>query len=284
MTEWVWFETVALVRYTIFSALGSKHTMDILSPQIIKLGKKLYRKNQIRGTAPHMIPVGYLEEELQDISLTDHRPCETDQTCFLVGAIQSDHGAFTARLYVPPIFYKVIIGVKHTKKLEIERQFSCKLRIPGLSSTDNHITISAPSEAAITRACERIAFIVSESRASMKPTHFICLPALHKSLKEAYCAFIRDILERCEKDNERAFRGIDLDLFVSEHKLHFTIVTLLLADQREVNFATRLLNTFLEETEEGKAFDRSPLRLTIRGLDCMNDDPRSARVLYATVC
>ncbi|VDM06135.1 unnamed protein product [Schistocephalus solidus] len=67
------------------------------------------------------------------------------------------------------------------------------------------------------------------------------------------------------------------DLFPAPNKLHFTLANLLLADQKEVSFASKLLMSFAT-TELGGLF-----HLTIRGFDCMNDDPKSVYILYATL-
>ena len=261
----------------------SDRTADILSPSIIKLGNKLYRKNPIKSNSSTMVPVGRLEEMGESDEQALDNEFSSDQLCHLVGEIKCKNEGYEANLYVPPIFYPLIIGVKHVQKQELESEFSCRLNIPGSQSPLSQIKIFAKSEASIRGVARRIAWIASESRPKMKPTHFVCLPVISDVIKDSYLAFKKELLELVEKDQERAFRGIDADLFVSEHKLHFTLATLFLADQREIRLASQLLTTFLDKTDEGKAFDRSPLCLTIRGLDSMNDDPRSSKVLYMCV-
>ncbi|VDD74488.1 unnamed protein product [Mesocestoides corti] len=257
--------------------------MDVLSPPIIKIRNKLFRKNPTRSATSEILPVGHLEEEFDAIDVEADSEIEVDHVCHIVGRIESRPDGFVAQLYVPPVFYGFIIGAKHAKQSELQTEFSCKLKIPDLRSSSSHIQVSAKTEANIRGVFNRIKWIISKSRPQMRPTHFICLPGTNEALRDAYVSFKKEVLELVERDNERAYRGIDADLFVSEHKLHFTLATLFLADQREVKLASQLLTTFMDTTEEGKAFDRTPLRLTIRGFDTMNDDPRSARVLYMTL-
>lgn len=258
-------------------------TADILSPPLIRIGNKLYRKNPIKSTNSTVVPVGCLETELEPEEESANNEFDSDQTCHLVEDIKYESGGYVAKLYVPSIFYPRIVGVKQAKRQELESEFSCRLNVPGPQSSLPHINIFARSEASIRGAIRRISWIVSECRSRMKPTHFVCLPAINNAIKESYLKFKRAVLEHVEADKEGAFRGIDGDLFVSEHKLHFTLATLFLADQKEVRLASQLLTSFMDQTDDGRAFDHSPLCLTIRGIDCMNDDPRSARVLYMSV-
>ncbi|KAL5967279.1 Activating signal cointegrator 1 complex subunit 1 [Taenia solium] len=258
-------------------------TADILSPSLMKIDNKLYRKNPIKSTNSTMVPVGCLENELEPEEEPTNNEFDSDQTCHLVEDIKPEFGGYVAKFYVPPIFYSRIIGAKQVKRHELESEFFCRLNIPGPQSSLSHINIIAKSEANIRSVIRRISWIVSECRTKMKPTHFVCLPVINDAIKESYLKFKKTVLEHVETDKEGAFHGIDSDLFVSEHKLHFTLATLLLADQKEVRLASQLLTSFLNQTDEGRAFDHSPLCLTIRGIDCMNDDPRSAQVLYMSL-
>ncbi|KAM3173614.1 hypothetical protein ACTXT7_012158 [Hymenolepis weldensis] len=258
-------------------------TENILSPPIVKSGNKLYRKNPDKNSNPLLVPVGHLNEDIDPSEPTAEDESTKDQTCYFVGDIKAESGGYVANFHVPPIFYPFIIGTKHAKRQDLESEFSCRLNIPGIQSAHNQIKITAKSESNIRGVARRIAWIVSEARPKMKPTHFVCLPVVNDVIKEKYLAFKNEVLELTERDQTGAFRGIESDLFVSEHKLHFTLATLFLADQGEVRLASQLLSTFMDKTDEGRAFDRSPLCLTIRGVDLMNDDPRSARVLYMSI-
>ncbi|VDL62062.1 unnamed protein product [Hymenolepis diminuta] len=258
-------------------------TENILSPPIVKSGNKLYRKNPDKNSNPLLVPVGHLNEDFDSNERTAEDESAKDRTCHFVGDIKAESGGYVANFHVPPIFYPFVIGPKHAKHQELESEFSCRLNIPGVQSTHNQIKITAKSESNIRGVARRIAWIVSEARPKMKPTHFVCLPVVNDVIKEKYLAFKNEVLKLAERDQTGTFRGIESDLFVSEHKLHFTLATLFLADQGEVRLASQLLSTFMDKTDEGRAFDRSPLCLTIRGVDLMNDDPMSVRVLYMTV-
>ncbi|VDM27908.1 unnamed protein product [Hydatigera taeniaeformis] len=258
-------------------------TEDILSPLLMKIGNRLYRKNPTKSTNSTLVPVGCLENECEPDEDAINDDFGSDQTCYFVEDIHSESGGCVAKLYVPRVFYSRIIGTRQVKKHELESEFLCRLTFPSPQSTLSHIKIFSKSEAGILGVVRRIAWIISESRSKMNPTHFVCIPLISNEIKGSYLTFKKDVLKHAESDAVGAFRGIDDDLFVSEHKLHFTLATLFLADQKEVRLASQLLTSFMDHTDEGKTFDRSPLCLTICGLGCMNDDPRSAQVLYLSV-
>ncbi|KAM7538953.1 hypothetical protein Aperf_G00000048677 [Anoplocephala perfoliata] len=252
----------------------------ILSPPVFKVGNTIYRKNPTKILNSLEVPVGHLNEDYDVNEQTTDKEFTSDQTCHFVEDIKAVHGGFEANFYVPPVFYPLIIGTDHAKQRKLESEFSCRLHFGDYQSTHDQIKITARSEGCIFGVARRIAWIVSEARPKMKPTHFVCLPVIDDTVKEKYLAFKNEICELAKNGLEGSFRGIDSDLFVSVHKLHFTLATLFLADEREVRLASQLLTSFMDTIDEGKAFDRSPLFLTIRGVDTMNDDPRSVSVLF----
>lgn len=269
--------------HTIMDSLIMDSTNYILSPPVVKIKNTIYRKNPTGTSNSLEVPVGHLTEDYEANEQSADKEFVSDQTCHFVGDIRAMHSGYEADFFVPPVFYPIIIGSDHAKQRKLESEFSCRLHFGGFQSADGQIKISAKLEGCVRGVARRIAWIVSEARSKMKPTHFVCLPVIDNNIKEKYLAFKNELSELAENNVEGAFRGIGSDLFVSEHKLHFTLATLFLADQREVRLASQLLASFMDATDEGRAFNRSPLFLTIRGVDIMNDDPRSVKVLYMCV-
>ncbi|VDN42113.1 unnamed protein product [Dibothriocephalus latus] len=263
--------------------------MDTLLPQIIKIDRRLYRKNPSRSSTK-IVPVGHLEEEA-DINFPDE-PLAADDTqdesifsgptaISLTKLISCEQSKSTGTVYVPKIFHKNVIGNNRATQKKIEAELNCKLIFPNQSSSDAHIKIVTESSANISAVISRINCILTDARSFLPPTHFVCLPVLHPLAKDAFVSFQQELLINAHKDQNRGYGYIDGDLFPAPTKLHFTLATLLLADQREVSFASKLLTSFAT-TEPGESSLRDgPFRLTIKGFDCMNDDPKSAYVLYA---
>lgn len=175
-------------------------TENILFHPIIKMGNKLYRKNPNKNSNDFLVPVGHLNEECDPNERNAEDDFANDPTCHFVGDIKPEGNGFVGSLYVPPVFYSFIIGSKHAKRQELESEFSCRLNIPSVQSTFNQIKITAKSDSNIKGVARRIAWIVSEARSKMKPTHFICLPVVNNTIKEKYLAFKKEILELAEGD------------------------------------------------------------------------------------
>uniref|UniRef100_A0A0X3NG40 Activating signal cointegrator 1 complex subunit 1 n=1 Tax=Schistocephalus solidus TaxID=70667 RepID=A0A0X3NG40_SCHSO len=259
--------------------------MDTLLPPIIKIDRRLYRKNPSRSST-EIVPVGHLEEEA-DSNLPDE-PLVADDTqeepvfsgpttACLTKPVSCDQGKYTGTIYVPKIFHKNVIGNNRATQKKLEADLNCKLVFPNQLSSDTNIKIVTDVSANIPAAISRIDCILTDARSFLPPTHFVCLPVLHPLAQEAFMKFKDQLLKSTHTDQNRVYGYIDEDLFPAPNKLHFTLATLLLADQKEISFASKLLTSFAT-TELGR-----PFHLTIRGFDCMNDDPKSVYVLYATL-
>ncbi|BHF76296.1 activating signal cointegrator 1 complex subunit [Sparganum proliferum] len=269
--------------------ISGRHTMDTLLPPIIKIGRRLYRKNPSRSST-EIVPVGHLEDDVdlnfQGEPLTvedveDEFIFSGPTTVSLAKPISFEQGKYTGTVYVPKIFHKNVIGGNRTTQRKLETDLNCKLLIPNQSSPDAHIKIVAETSANISAVLSRIGCILTDARCFLPPTHFVCLPVLHPLARESFVNFREQVLKSAHNDQNRLYGYVDADLFPAESKLHFTLATLLLADEREVSFASKLLTSFAT-TQLGESLSKDgPFRLTIRGFDCMNDDPKSAYVLYA---
>jgi len=177
------------------------------------------------------------------------------------------------------MFYGSVIGQRGFIKQELEQKFVCKLKIPQHGVSSSYIEISAKCERQILAVADRIECIVSDARRKSRPNYFVCLPCTTPHILKSYAKFKEDVLAKAEADTTDAYFGVDEDLFIKETKLHLTLAVLLLVDQREVALASQLLADFGKQ----KIVNEKPFKLSIRGLNCMNDEPKSAYVLYATL-
>ena len=85
------------------------------------------------------------------------------------------------------------------------------------------------------------------------------------------------VLETCSE-----CRGIDNSLFQDELKLHLTLCVMVLADERERHDSCQVIKKCHESILNEK-INQEPLKLEMRGIEYMNDDPGEVDVLYGKV-
>ncbi|VDD75760.1 unnamed protein product [Mesocestoides corti] len=174
---------------------------------------------------------------------------------------------------IPRIFHKLL------RNSDITDNFRCEIKFP-YRKWQKGVEVSADSQETLECVINQINSLISASRPKMRPSHFVCLPVKDDACKQAYLAFKEKVLER--NGDGSKYVGIDENLFGYDHKLHFTLATLLLVDAEEVRLASRLLTDFVE-SEDVEGLSRSPLRISVRGLKSMQNDPKRTHVLYACV-
>ncbi|CAH8645281.1 unnamed protein product [Heterobilharzia americana] len=253
----------------------------ILTPEMIHIGSRHYRKNASKHCFVQTFPasISQIEEnsdaEEADVDETDPEILELSKNI-----IVSDNG-YTATINVPSMFHKFIIGVQHSKRKLLEDEFRCNIEIPQSGSSSSKIFITGPSRFNVLSACRRMLWIVSDARSRCQPTHFICLPVTCQTVKDNFQKFRQSILKAASKSAAQDFMGVDSSVFHSVSTLHFTLVTLILADESEIEQAYDTLRMFCRSDKGLQLFASGPLNLTLRGLEYMNDDPASVHVLYA---
>ncbi|CAL8075731.1 unnamed protein product [Calicophoron daubneyi] len=251
---------------------------SVLSPEIIHLGNRHYRKNPSRYALQRdnlSLPVGRLESSDNEESMV----CNLEDSPVVV---EPDGMNFKAVMDIPWIFHRFIVGTQHNKLKSLEREFGCEILIPPSSAHASTITVKSSAANNIINACRRLSWIQSTSRARLRPTHFISLPANLPTIQKSFESFRNTALELASEDKTGDFAGVDASIFIHPSRLHFTIIPLVLAGG-EVEMACRVLKDYLSTPEAKGIFAGGPLRLTIRGLEYMNDDPQAIHVLYGKV-
>ncbi|KAL3314457.1 activating signal cointegrator 1 complex subunit [Cichlidogyrus casuarinus] len=136
------------------------------------------------------------------------------------------------------------------------------------------ITITGENKANLVSACNRIAAKVAIERKKAEPNHFLSIP-LSEPIAEAYNKLKEELVNKKEK-----YKFDENDL-MKLSKVHFTICTMFLADDDEVTIAKNIIKEFVLADDFAGNFRQGSIRLTVKGLEIMNDDLCRARVVYA---
>nr|XP_022345639.1 activating signal cointegrator 1 complex subunit 1-like [Crassostrea virginica]XP_022345640.1 activating signal cointegrator 1 complex subunit 1-like [Crassostrea virginica] len=244
--------------------------MDVLRPQIIRIGDRCYRKNPTLNR-----DVNALEEEEYEEAVVQ---CDSwnDESCDIGLDIQETDGGFQTSMNLPSAFFKHIIGRKAETKRRLENETKTQIKIPR-EGVEGDIVITGPERNGVVSAKTRIDVIVDSVRRREPFTHFLSLPVTSPSVREKFLEFQEEVLRSCDGD-----RGIDATIFQKPEKLHLTIGTLALLNQREIQQAMDTLEecktSLIEPILRGE-----DLRVRLQGLEYMNDDPSAVDVLYAKI-
>lgn len=243
--------------------------MDVLRPQIIRIGDRCYRKNPTLDR-----DVNALEEEEYDESPAQ---CDSwnDETCDTLNIEETDRGYQTS-INLPSAFFKHIIGRKGETKRRLEIETKTQIRIPR-EGVEGEIVITGPERKGVVSAKTRIDVIVDSVRRKEPFTHFLSFPVNSQPIRERFLEFQEDVLRKCDSD-----RGIDQTIFQKPEKLHLTIGTLALLNKQEIQQALDTLEDCKQSLIE-PILKGEPLTVRVQGLEYMNDDPSSVDVLYAKI-
>ncbi|RXM33798.1 Activating signal cointegrator 1 complex subunit 1 [Acipenser ruthenus] len=137
--------------------------------------------------------------------------------------------------------------------------------------------ITGQQRASVISACTRIEVLMESFRMKQPFTHFLSFALNQPEIQERYLQFKEEVLKNCSQDS-----GVDGSIFQNPAKLHLTIGTLSLLNEKEVTKACELLQQCKEDFIKDITGSK-PLPLEIVGIEYMNDDPAMVDVLYAKV-
>ncbi|XP_030387576.1 activating signal cointegrator 1 complex subunit 1-like [Scaptodrosophila lebanonensis] len=181
-----------------------------------------------------------------------------------------DNCGYKLALQIPKAFYGGFMK-GHTKR-HIEAATETEIYVPRRSEKSSSLIIKGKERGNLCTALHKIRLLVDTLRKKMRPTHFLAVPLNTGAMQKQFLALKKCILEA-------QLPGIDTDLFISERCLHLTLGVYVLLDGRERENAMKELQMCRQYfTESYKSF-----HLNIRGLEIMNDNPSSTRVVYARV-
>ncbi|XP_029164380.1 uncharacterized protein LOC114935663 [Nylanderia fulva] len=245
------------------------YIMDVLEPELIWVNGRCYRfyessawKN-IHTSAPYM-------EDKESV-------CSDEESETSI-VIESYNGRFKHTFYVPKAYYSYIIGTKGTMRKKLETETKTTIEIPK-KGKEGHIVITAADHKSIISARHRIDLLVESLRKKIRYTHFLSIPLNKKGIIDNFNAFKDDVLEKYDKTKY----NIDESLFQIPAKLHLTIGMLKLLDDNEKKQAIDALMNCKEKIIDPFLDEAGPINIQLQGVECMNDDPTEAKVLFARI-
>ncbi|XP_039628624.1 activating signal cointegrator 1 complex subunit 1 [Polypterus senegalus] len=241
--------------------------MDVLRPTLININGRLYRKNAVKEQT-------YQNDEEEEFSYSENSLC-TDEPCDSLQIEQTDKG-YRCAIDVPSVLYKYIIGKKGETKKRLETETRTSINIPK-QGVEGEIVITGQQRSSVISACTRIELLVESFRKKQPFTHFLSFALNEPHIQKQFLKFKEEVLSKCSQDN-----GIDGSIFQNPAKLHLTIGTLALLNEKEVRKACDLLQVCKDEFIKDITGVK-PLPITVGGIEYMNDDPAMVDVLYAQV-
>ncbi|KAG9485129.1 hypothetical protein GDO78_008302, partial [Eleutherodactylus coqui] len=241
--------------------------MEVLRPNLINIGGRIYRKNTVREAA-------HRNEEEEDDFYREPVQC-ADEPCddFM---IEETEKGFQSSINLPSQLFKYIIGKKGETKKNLESETHTFISIPR-PGMEGEIVITGQKRNGVISARTRIELIAETFRKRQQFTHFLSFALNQPEIQDGFLQFKEEVLSKCSKDY-----GIQSSIFQNPAKLHLTIGTLVLLNENEVTQACQLLHSckdeFLYKIAAGK-----PMDVEVSGIEYMNDDPATVDVLYAKV-
>ncbi|CAH2066972.1 unnamed protein product, partial [Iphiclides podalirius] len=190
--------------------------------------------------------------------------------------IEVGNGRYSSSFHISKHYIGSIIGKKGIMKNRIERDTRTIIKIPRMGEAGN-VTILGPSISNVKAACRRINIIVISSRKKQRCTHFLSIPLNDPHIMKSFESFKQQVLQECNN------RGVEEAIFIEQQKLHITIGVMCLMDQEERQQVSKLLCNAKDSILMPLLKDHLPLRIKIKGLSYMNDDPKNIKILYGCV-
>ncbi|XP_026470815.1 activating signal cointegrator 1 complex subunit 1 [Ctenocephalides felis] len=244
--------------------------MDILKPELVWISGRCYRVNaehNTDATGPDVL------EENDFCGMGDE---DINNDCEAEYAIETlANGNFRSSFHVPQFYYAQIIGARGAVRRKIELETQTKISIPRKGQRGD-VVITGNSEKNVFKARRRIDLIVIASRNKQPFTHFLSIPFNSAEIKDRFQEFKARILE-----NPLIF--VDPKSFQIPEKLHLTIGTMCLMDNEDRALAAELLNECRKSVIDPILEKLGPIKLTLSGLEIMNDDPSTVDVLYGCI-
>lgn len=245
--------------------------MNVLSPELMWIGQRCYRVNIPNDNRKNeeKIRVNYEEQDFDcqlEISNEDFYEIET-----------VDNGRkFQLKVHVPQMFHSQVIGAKGNTKRRIEQETGTSIQVPKIGVKDTNIVIKGNNKKDVVSAKNRLDLIMIAGRAKQQFTHFLSVSFATDEIKQNFLKFKSEIL------NDSESHGLHESLFQKPEKLHLTVVMLVLLDNQDRSVAAECLHDCKEMIVDD-VLQNGTLKVSLAGLDIMNDDPSSVDVLYAKV-
>ncbi|XP_071444153.1 activating signal cointegrator 1 complex subunit 1 [Hetaerina americana] len=248
--------------------------MDVMRPDLKWVEGCCFRINVVDPSICQEENVSNYSRSIQEYD--DEPECYANPAIDDVQIDCDDTGKFTASLHVASPYFPLIIGSRGTTRKRLETETRTHIYIPKMGQ-EGDIKIKGMDHKGVSAACRRIGLIVMSSRQRQAFTHFLSLSMAGEDIQKSFLQFKRDVLEVC-----RDSRGICESLFQREQKLHLTLGTLALLDKVEREQAAQALQDAFADVIM-PLLQGCSLKVQMKGLEYMNDDPAEVDVLYGKV-
>lgn len=132
------------------------------------------------------------------------------------------------------VFYGMLIGARGATRKRLETETKTQLKVPQ-SGADGDVELLGATRGSVASARRRIEQIIIAARAKRSPTHMVCVPVVHASIKERFEQFKAAILAG------PPIFGLEESLFMNVDKMHVTFGVLSLMDSVDLELAKKLL-------------------------------------------
>ncbi|XP_061707289.1 activating signal cointegrator 1 complex subunit 1-like isoform X1 [Cydia pomonella] len=243
---------------------------NVLKPELVWIDGRCYRNTDT------FVDINTFQEHDLYENDTIYKDSDENDEDDNMEVVELDDSRYSTSFHVSKHYLGSIIGRKGYTKSRIEHETKTEIKIPR-QGKDGDITILGPSATSVKTARRRINMIVLSSRMKQKPTHFISIPMNKPDIVNSFIQFKELVLRECQS------RGIEESIFIQPNKVHLTMGVMCLMDSEERTFASKVLTDAKEKVVMPLLQGHLPLKIRVKGLSYMNDDPKDINVLYANV-
>ncbi|KAG0604245.1 hypothetical protein M758_10G156200 [Ceratodon purpureus] len=258
---------------------------------LVREGK---RKRDVRSFSGTSMAESSPSEGIENLHVTEHESSRGSKT-FTPGIWrrkdQRDEAEkLSASVFVDASLLRFLVGKGASTKERIEKDTGVRLKIPlakDAKTGKQAVILQGDSQEALDEAKNQVHEVIDQAIKSsqLQYSHFVSIPlALHSKLLESVVEFQKSVLESVASsgnDPGKSIHGIDKSIFVKPATFHLTLLMLKLWNEERVQAAADCLQKVMPRVHE--ALEGSPLRINLKGVDCMQGNPAKAHVLYADV-
>uniref|UniRef100_A0A1I7ZGJ0 KH domain-containing protein n=1 Tax=Steinernema glaseri TaxID=37863 RepID=A0A1I7ZGJ0_9BILA len=229
--------------------------------------------------------------DTEDLYNDDYFECEgepeprglgTDEQHEVEGPALKDDVEYDAKkkiwfklFHVPSMLHGAIIGPGGSTLKAIQTELDCKVTVPRRGTEGPIEVVSYKCSSGVQRAVERIELLVIDSRARKPYTHFVSIPANQEKIMKKY----KELRDKVLSSDHFSEDCRNREIWCKPNKLHLTVAMLCVLDKQEERLAEEALDKAVDEGRERLPKGKH-LKVRIRGLDIMGDDPYNTAVLY----
>eukprot|EP00887_Chlorella_sp_A99_P003180 scaffold9.g3180.t1 len=249
---------------------------DLLNCPLLNVGGRTYRVYSSGGAPSRpeaqqdeaVIARGWEEEEEEDG--TEGGP-----------PIEPDGAGWKCVISLDSELYGLLIGQKGKTRQRIEQDTGAQVVIPRreAQATGSAVTLRGASRGAVARARTQVQLLVSGALQGrhLDYNYFLSLPLATPETSARLATWRQAVLA----DAGSAAAGIEQSIFMHEQHLHLTLVMLKLYSDEARALAQATLRGL--QPAVAALLAEGPLRVHLKGLEYMNDDPGAMHVLYLGV-